>query len=181
MKQTAHNTFDQIYDTYWKELYMVAYRRLRSREDVEDLLQEIFLSIAERPHILERQGSIRGYLHQSLKNKIIDFYRREAVKGSFDQEWGWLFTEAAADGCDSLLVQKEIASLIDQEVGAMPDRMQAVHWLSREHHLSNAEIAEQLDISVQTVKNQLGVASRRLRTVLEDYRLYLLLCIPLTF
>lgn len=181
MKHAAHDTFDQIYDTYWKELYIVAYRRLRSREDVEDILQEIFLSVAERLYILEKQGSIRGYLHQSLKNKIIDFYRRQAVKGSFDQEWSWLFTGASADGGDSLLVQREIASLIDQEVETMPDRMQKVHRLSREHHLSNAEIAEELNISVQTVKNQLGVASRRLRTVLEDYRLYFFLSIPLTF
>ncbi|TZF81341.1 hypothetical protein FW774_18890 [Pedobacter sp. BS3] len=58
---------DDVYNTYWKELYIVTYRRLKSEEDVEDILQDIFVSIIQNPAILEREGSIRAYLHQALQ------------------------------------------------------------------------------------------------------------------
>lgn len=168
-------SFDEIYDAYWRELYIVAYRKIRRRPEVEDLLQDIFLSVAERTEILEKQGSIRYYLHQALKNKIIDFYRKEAVKKTFDTEWEWLFTEESIDDAESLVTNREISALIQKEVSGMPERMREIHQLSRDFHLTNAEIAERLGISIQTVKNQLGVAMRRLRGALEDYRTYSLL------
>lgn len=168
-------SFDEIYDTYWRELYIVAYRKLRSRPEVEDILQDIFLSVAERIEVLQKRGSIRYYLHQALKNKIIDIYRKESVKKTFDVEWGWLFTEESVDDAEARLITKEISTLIQNEVSGMPERMREIHQLSRDFHLTNTEIADRLGISVQTVKNQLGVAMRRLRGALEDYRTYSLL------
>jgi len=168
-------SLDELYDAYWKELYAVAYRKLRNRSDVEDILQDIFLSLGERPTVLERKGSIRYYLHQSLRNKVIDFYRREATKKTFDVEWGWLFDDIEAERTDNLLLHKELSTMIQTEVAAMPERMKHVYQLSREQHLEHSEIANRLGISVQTVKNQLGVALRRLRGALEDYRTYSLL------
>src|SRR5690606_16164378 len=103
-------SFDEIYNTYWRELYIVAYRKIGRRAEVEDLLQDIFLSVAERLEILEKRGSIRYYLHRALKYKIIDFYRKESVKKTFDKEWGWLFAEQSVENAEALLTRKEIST-----------------------------------------------------------------------
>ncbi len=165
-------SFDELYDAYWKELYAIAYRKLRNREDVEDILQDIFLSIAERHEVLDRPGSIRYYLHRSLRNKIIDFYRKVSVKEDFEVAWGWLFDESETARTDSQLICEDIARLVRERVSELPARMRLVHRMSQEEYLDHAEIAKRLGISVQTVKNQLGVALRHVRMALEEYRTY---------
>ncbi|MCC9138589.1 RNA polymerase sigma factor [Pontibacter silvestris] len=168
MKGSSHRTLEEVYIKYWRELYVVAYRRLKSEEDVEDILQDIFLSLVQKPSVLENEGSLRAYLHQALKYKIIDFLRKEHLKASYQQE------ELAAGKfsltySDEPLLTNELELRVQEEVNRMPEKMQQVYLLSRRESLSIEQIADTLGLSNQTVKNQISSALKRLRTSLNDY------------
>ncbi|AKD05225.1 sigma-70 family RNA polymerase sigma factor [Pontibacter korlensis] len=165
---------EEIYSQYWRELYVAAFRRLRSEEEVEDILQDIFLSLVQKPEVLDKEGSVKAYLHQALKYKIIDFYRKDQLRHSFALE-ELQATKHAGTTSDELLLAEELELCVQEEVSRMPEKMQQVYLLSRKESMSIEQIAEQLGISNQTVKNQISSALRRLRTRLSDYTSLLLL------
>lgn len=161
-------TIAEVYGLYWKELYLTAFRRLRTAADVEDVLHDLFLSLLHSPEVLEKDGSIRAYLHQSLKNRIIDNYRKATVRPQLES--GDVLPEtSSALHSDETLLHHEVESLVMEEVNRMPEKMKAIFLLSRQEQLPNNEIAHQLNISLQTVKNQISSALKRVRTALADY------------
>ena len=85
------------------------------------------------------------------------------------------FEEEAHDSPDEDLIAKDLQLLIDMVVENMPPQRKLIYQLSREAGLSNAEIAEKLDLSKKTVENHLNLALKELRKILL-YLLILYLC-----
>ena len=85
------------------------------------------------------------------------------------------FEEEAHDSPDEDLIAKDLQLLIDMVVANMPPQRKLIYQLSREAGLSNAEIAEKLDLSKKTVENHLNLALKELRKILL-YLLILYLC-----
>lgn len=157
-----------LYNKFWKELYITAFRRLRNEENVEDILQELFLSLLEGDFDFENERSARSLLHTLLKNRIIDFLRREVLKLNLemqsDQE-----TELSWISSDTRLMNQELETLILNEINELPEKMKEIFLLSREEMLSHDEIAERLCISNKTVRNQLSTAMKRLNGSVRNY------------
>ncbi|MCW3464953.1 RNA polymerase sigma-70 factor [Chitinophaga nivalis] len=168
--QQSRPHFDAIYELYWKELYEAACRRLPAPADAEDILQEVFISLLKNPAVITSEGSIRAYLHKALKGRIIDFYRKSLLKETFERNA--LFTSPRAiTHPDAHLMHKELEVLLEKEISSMPERMQTVFLMSRKQQLSNEEIAHELAISHQTVRNQISAAIKRIRRTLHQYNL----------
>jgi RNA polymerase sigma factor (sigma-70 family) len=157
-----------MYNKFWKELYIAAFRRLRSEEQVEDILQDLFLSLLESDFDLENENSVRALLHTRLKSRIIDFFRRELLKVSFENQEA---RQSEMDGTfsDTRLMNRELESIVMQEINNLPEKMKEIFLLSREAMLSNEEIALRLNISDKTVRNQLSTALKRIRGTVQDY------------
>lgn len=157
-----------IYNKFWKELYVTAFRRLQSEENTEDILQDLFLSLLEKDVDLDNQQSARAFLHTRLKSRIIDFYRKEAARAAYgDQQPN--VDEPDAVYADSLLLTRELQAVVQQEIDKLPTKMREIFRLSREESLSNEEIAVRLDISGKTVRNQLSTALKQIRTNVQEY------------
>lgn len=65
-------------------LFAFALRRVNSRQDAEDILQETFLSAYKGLEKFEGKSSVKTWLTSILKNKIIDYYRQKSNSKSFD-------------------------------------------------------------------------------------------------
>ncbi|CAL1519770.1 sigma-70 family RNA polymerase sigma factor [Chitinophaga sp. MM2321] len=161
-------TIEEVYALYWKELYVAAFRRLHAAADVEDVLHDLFLSLLRTPEALEREGSIRAYLHQSLKHRIIDNYRKARIRPHLENDTS-MEEAPSAIRTDAGLLTREVENCVMEEVNRMPQKMKEIYLLSREEHLPNNEIASQLNISLQTVKNQITNALKRVRTALAEH------------
>ncbi|MBC9909879.1 sigma-70 family RNA polymerase sigma factor [Chitinophaga varians] len=161
--------FDKVYELYWKELYETACRRV-SAPDAEDILQELFLSLLKNPSVMAGEGSIRAYLHKALKGRIIDYYRKSLLKEAFERSSA-LMAPRYITHPDAHLMHKELETLLEKEISSMPERMQTVFLMSRKRMLSNEEIAQELAISHQTVRNQISAAIKRIRSALHRYNL----------
>ncbi|NML39571.1 sigma-70 family RNA polymerase sigma factor [Chitinophaga sp. G-6-1-13] len=161
--------FDKIYELYWKELYETASRRVSSA-DAEDMLQELFLALLKNPSVITSEGSIRAYLHKALKGRVIDYYRKSLLKETFERTSAFTAPRYITNP-DAHLLHKELETLLEKEISSMPERMQTVFLMSRKRMLSNEEIAHELAISHQTVRNQISAAIKRIRRVLHQYNL----------
>lgn len=157
-----------IYNKFWKELYVTAFRRLQSEENTEDILQDLFLSLLEKDVVLDNDPSIRAFLHTRLKSRIIDFYRRETLRTTY-QEQQTQVREPDLVYTDTQLLTHELETVVRQEIDKLPTKMREIFRLSREESLSNEEIATRLDISGKTVRNQLSTALKKIRTTVHEY------------
>ena len=168
------DAFDLLYKRYWADLYKFAFFILRDKDACKDLIQDVFVWLWEH-----RQGlaieSPKSYLKSAVKYKIANYIRSGKIRESFFEEVARFDFSATTPGSAEVTELKELDNIIQQAVLNLPLKCQEIFRLSREAHLSNREIAEQLGISVKTVENQMTIALHRLRTHVEPHLIGLLL------
>ena len=165
IKEGDAAAFRALYDRYWEQLYLRACRRV-DKDEAKDIVQEVMTTLWRRRNDIFTfdDGEIGRYLFTAVKYRVITHYAytTAGIKNSqlFD-----VMTEQV--DMNSLEV-RELSELIESEVRRLPARMQQVFRLSREEDLSIADIARQLNLSEQTVKNQLTEALKRLRASIQS-------------
>lgn len=158
--------FEALFTRYWEDVYYQASRKVSSMEDASDLTQEVFYAIWKGRYSLDVKGSVRGYILGVLRNKIYDFYQKQNKEPQLiamhllNEEW-------VGDESGSSETYEERLALIEIEINAMPERMRRVFVLSKYHGMSAKQISGQLNISIQTVRNQISTALKRIRKNLE--------------
>ena len=78
LKQNQISAFNTIYQRYSKALYVYLLHKLKNADQCNDVLQDIFITIWEKRAQIEIDISIKAYLYQAARFKIIDIYRRDA-------------------------------------------------------------------------------------------------------
>jgi RNA polymerase sigma-70 factor (family 1) len=170
-----HQAYEQLYQRYFRLLYTYAYKKLRDEEQAKDILQEFFAELWDKRKTTVFSTNISGYFFSAINNRIINYFSRESVKSKYIESFsGFLTSENATT--DHLVREKQLMELIEAEIQALPSKMRQVFEMSRKLHLSNKEIADQLDISERTVETQISNALFRLRTKLGVVIFILYLC-----
>ena len=161
------HAFRQLYDRYWKQLYIRAAKNI-GEDEAKDLVQEVMVSLWNRRHQLSmmQENDLAKYLFTALKYRTISFYTySKAQLKKIDQ----LQINLAASP-DTLLENKELETILDAAIVSMPQKMQQIFRMSRDEDMPIATIASELNLSEQTVKNQISQALRRVRATLLDHQ-----------
>ena len=162
IKQGNIRAFDQFYKDNWRLLYQTAYRATKSVDDAKDLVQNVFVCFWDSRENLVVERFHVSYLFTSLKNGIINFYKKDEVKRRGLETLIKLdYTPEYTN--EDHYIAKELAQKLEIRVTLLPNKMQQVFVLSRYKNLSVNEIADALDIAPRTVKNQLSTALKILR------------------
>jgi RNA polymerase sigma-70 factor (ECF subfamily) len=160
IKEGDAAAFKVLYDRYWERLYLKACQRV-DKDEAKDVVQEIMTTLWRRRKevFTFEDGEIGRYLFTAVKYRVISHYAYSAaeIKNSA------LFEVLSGHVSTNPLETKELSEFIESEVSRLPARMQQVFRMSREEDVSIPEIARNLNISEQTVKNQLTEALKRLR------------------
>jgi len=85
-KKDHLKAFEEIYRRHWPGMMSTAYRRLQSRQKSEDIIQDIFISLYQKRYTLELTTSLKAYLYQSLKFKILNIFRDEFTRAACQRE-----------------------------------------------------------------------------------------------
>jgi RNA polymerase sigma-70 factor (ECF subfamily) len=166
MRSDDQEAFSLIYRRYWEGLFITAAKALRGKQEAEDVVQDVFLSLWNRRKELNIEGSLAAYLQTSIRYKAIHYIEKNITR----RDYLALLTETAVntlpDSVEMQLHLKEIQQTIHQVVAGMPPKMQEVYRLSRQEHLSHKEIAEKLGITTETVKKHIQHALQLIKTAL---------------
>ena len=130
------------------------------RVDADDIFQDFFIQVWEKRDSFQVSSSVKGYLLIWLRNHILNSIKQEQIRDKYqdicapneEDNYTWV-----------KIVAKDLDENIRRIVDGFPPRLQCVYMLRQEQNLSIKEIAEKLAVSEQTVKNQLGDITRRLR------------------
>jgi RNA polymerase sigma-70 factor (family 1) len=164
-KQGDHHAYTEIYSRYSGVLYLHAYNKLRNREEVKDIIQELFTTLWVNRESLSLESNLAGYLYQAVQNRIIKLYGHKKVRASYIAK----FQEVSETGnqiTDHLVRENQLAEMIEKEINTLPDKMKTVFILSRKNYMSHKMISEHLGIAETTVKAHIHHALKILRAKL---------------
>lgn len=162
--------FSVIYDEYYPKIVRYL-KRLVGESEAEDAAQESFVKISRSLDTFRGESSLSTWIYRIATNTAMDHLRSSSSKR--DAEDKNLPTDEGAGPIDetplldTVLIRKDMNECIRGIVDALPDDYRTVLVLSEIEGLTNAEIAEVTNISLDTVKIRLHRARKKLRKELE--------------
>ena len=164
LSQNDQAAFTAIYERYWKTLFREAMNVLRSQKEAEDCVQELFVSLWNRRQALS-VSSLKAYLQTAIRYQCIDRIEKDMIRGGYLEDFTtYLEANQTMPSIEEELYARELAANIDQVMDKMPGKMREVFRLSRQEHLTHREIANRLQISEETVKKQIYLALKILKS-----------------
>jgi RNA polymerase sigma-19 factor, ECF subfamily len=153
---------------------MYANRFLPLKIECEDLIQDIFVTIWEKKMTFPDEISLKVYLYKSIRNKCYNIIKHKNVKEHY------ISNSLTTLEDDNLflkqILEEEIVRQLHQAIEKLPERKKEIIKLSLKG-LKNNEIAERLDIKLQTVKTLKSQSYQILRTQFKDINTIIFLLI----
>ena len=160
--------FEMIFKTYYQPLCNYAYSFVHDRDEAEEIVQATFLSVWEKKDNLTIHTGVKPYLYAMVRNAALNVLKHEKIK----QQHATVelaVAERSAESVTRTVMASELEDRIYRALNKLPEQCRLVFKLSRFEELKYAEIAEQLNISIKTVENQMGKALKIMREQLKDY------------
>lgn len=173
--------FTTVYREFYFRVYQFARRWLPERQDAEDVTADTFVKLWDRREQFKTLENISAFLHVTARNACYDFLKHSQVKSGKKDELVRQLSAASEADFSFQEIREEFLKLVYAEVEKMPKKMKEIFLLSYAEGLKPAEIAQKLDLIVQTVSNQKTNAINLLRLALGDKPLLLafLLCLEI--
>lgn len=158
IRASDESAFKELYLRYYDDISRYIWYRTGSKNQVEDMVQEVFVRLWGHRMNLNPEKSVKAYLYRTASNLIVDSFRKRGSKHHYLSELNIQAVEEEERMDTRLTLQTAIARL--------PVREQKVVILSRYQGLKYKEIAEICGISVKTVESRMTKAFKRLRNEL---------------
>lgn len=167
IREGNRDAFDALYRKHWKAVYNAAYKRLGSYDQAKDTAQDVFIQFwiqqTSRPsaHPID---NVPAYLYAAVRNHVLKWMEREKKFVPIPELL--LHLESRRDHADAQVRYNELRAAFDNVVDRFPQQQQVIFRMRYDYDLSSDEIADKLNVSPKTVRNQLGRALSKLKTAL---------------
>lgn len=159
--------FEEIFHRFRLQLFHFSLKITKLEDAAEEMVQECFIKLWASRHTLGELENPVGYIYRIAKNASLDYLRRiyldEQMRSKVKRKM-----HLAGDSTLEHLNLTETSRLIQLAVTQLPQAQRTVFEMSRLQGKSYQEIAQSLNISVNTVRNHLVRALRTIRTYLES-------------
>ncbi|TDQ79129.1 RNA polymerase sigma factor [Sphingobacterium yanglingense] len=162
IKEGNSLAFDMAFKQYRELLFRHAYGILRDMDETEDVVQEVYMDLWDKREFIPDGINIASYLYRMTRNRVLNKLKHEKVIGKYIDHAVYQH-QIEMQSSDEWGLEKELASIIEVEIGKLPERMQQVFLLSRKDGLSHKEIASLLQITEGTSKLQVSKALKILK------------------
>ena len=157
--------FSYIFDSYHLQLFEYGQRFTSDEHLVRDSIQDIFYELARKKEKLSPTDNILFYLLKALRLRIFNNLKKKGIIDSVDQfEEFRLSYSTEVDPEEKELRLDQLANAVNQ----LPSRQKETIYLKFYKNLSNTEVAEIMEISYQSVGNNVQKAVNKLREVLDS-------------
>lgn len=157
-----------LFKKYYTQLVRFAYEIVKSKDQAEDMVQEVFVKIWDKRAAITINSQVKSYLFVAVKNHCFNQLKLNERKYWMDEGMEndiRISTNESPSKIDAKQLEQNIKSAIE----ALPPRCGLIFKMSRFEEKTYKEIAEILDLSVKTVENQMGKALMLMRNALSTY------------
>ncbi|WEK20022.1 MAG: RNA polymerase sigma-70 factor [Candidatus Pedobacter colombiensis] len=170
LKQDSQAAFKQVFDSWHKKLFHFSLRYLNCREQAEEVVHDTLLSFWSNRQNIDIQYPIGSLLYTICKRLCLNRIREAArLKAAADALWANYLD--ISHSTEDALNLAELEVFTEKALQQLPKQQQLVFRMSRYEGLSHKEIADELQISKETVKKHSAEALKSLRIHFDAYGL----------
>jgi RNA polymerase sigma-70 factor (family 1) len=158
--------FEQYYKEHYRIFFLGAAGYLKDASVAEEIVNDVFVKLWESAGTIQIETSLKAYIYRAVINRSLN----ELSKTKRDQQNQNEFSRRSADRVEIKAIEdNELKISLYKAVDQLPEQCRKVFTMSRFEGLKQQEIADQLDISIKTVKNHITHALKQLNKVLADW------------
>lgn len=169
IKKGNRDAFRKLYDRYHEQLYFLAKRYLKDQYLAEDAVQDLFLKVWTKKNMLQ-SSSIRGFLFTSMKNHLIDVIRKQKTNTKAIENYKEL-SISRHDKNETIekIIYDEYREAVQKALQNISLEKRKVFEMKTFEGLSNAEVADKKDVTINTVKTQFYLSTKYVRKYLKKH------------
>ncbi|MEX0772799.1 MAG: RNA polymerase sigma-70 factor [Balneolales bacterium] len=166
IKQGDQKAFEDIYTRYHKQLFFLAKKYLKDQDLAEDAVQDIFVKLWEKRRSLDASQSVKAFLFTMLKNHLLNMVRnrKKTILSGYEKKEE---IQAGRNQTDDDMLYTEYENHVKSGLAELSEGRKAIFELKVYKGLSNEQVADQLLVSIHTVKSQFYHGSKHIRTYLK--------------
>ncbi len=165
--------YKNLFDTLYTSLCVFANKYLDNLDTSKDIVQEVFIKIWEDKVSFQNENTIKSYLYTSVKNKSLDYLKSKQYKSTDNHSAKEIEKLETESFFLSEVVISETSAIIENAINTLPNKCAQIIRLSIKEY-TNSEIAQELSISINTVKAQKRIAYQKLRPILKEHFILIL-------
>lgn len=162
----AYNNDQSAYRTLFIQLHgklkQFSFSIVRSEEEAEDIVSELFVLIIQRKEQLCQLESPLYYFYTTVRNMSLNLLKKQKRRAGLSMDEWQIQLNSIYFRPDLLMITEEMVSKIKMAINSLPNRCRLIFKLIKEDGLKYKEVAELLNISIKTVEAQMAIAMRRM-------------------
>ena len=160
--------FRKIYEDHFDQLCAYAFVITNSRALAKDVVSDVFFNLWNSKTNLKEIQALKPYLFTAVKNQAINILSKDPL--NFNDSYRSMdILSVERLNPEDLMIGEELANLIHNTLESMPAQCRLVFKMVKEENLKYQEVAQELGISVNTVKHHMVTALKKLRLKLEEH------------
>ncbi len=169
---SSESEFGVFFRTNYHAACLIALRYVKDYHVAEDLVQDVFVTLWEKRAQFQVHVNLKNYFFIAVKNHTLNMVmRNKSVTVSLSE----LFIDLPEEDNSNVFIREEMAAKVYKAIRELPQGCQAIFRLAYEQNYTYQEIADELKISKNTVKTQMGIAYKQLRDKLNSLTINLLI------
>lgn len=174
IRKGNRKVFKIFFNKHYEVFVIYANGYLFDKKASEDIIQDVFIYLWEHADKIHIKSSLKGYLYAMIRNRCLNYLKSIKITDNYNYlEFNInIITEHIFDSTseeDKTLVYHQILNIVE----SLPEKMQQVVKLKFLHNYKYSEIAEEMNISINTVKTQLKRAKSRISELITALLLLL--------
>lgn len=164
VEKSPSGSLEDLFEEYRDQVMGFAYKNLKSETLAKDIVQDVFLVLCQKD--LTEVRNIRSFIFQVTQHKVVDLLRIKAKSRVLREEM-WFMISEKQQAADQTLIEAEYFEHFNEAKELLTPQQRLIFELSRKEGLTHRKIAEQLNLSPNTVKNHMVSALKTLREYLQ--------------
>lgn len=152
--------FASLFRKYYEPLYQFAGRFVKDAQTSESIVQDVFVNIWKKREEWHVQHNVKSYLYTSVRNQSLNYLKREKVLISMTEYT--VHQDYPVSSPEEALIEREMVEAVQKAIEKLPQQCRRIYLMKRYDDLKYSEIAEVLNISINTVKTQMRRALKSL-------------------
>ena len=175
LKEGNQLAFSIVYKTYAAQTFSLAFKYLLNKELAEDAVQTLFLKLWLKKEEIDETKPINRYLFTMLKNDLLNTLR-DSKKNIYLLEDCLSMVLELEDNSQNENLKQEQMNIIQQALEQLSPQRRKVFEMKVSGKYSNQEIADKLNLSINTIKFQYSQSLKQIRATVGELSLLLLYC-----
>lgn len=166
MKPLDKNRFREVFKKYYNPLCNFATTIVNDHKMAQDAVQDVFTKLWDKRESLSIDTNEKSYLFQAVKNRSLELLRKKKSDSKVSKaDYSDVYDNSVE--LDEQAKKYMLKEYLYTSIRQLPPKCQEIFVLNKINGLTYKEIANDLDISIKTVENQIGKAYRKLRTIMK--------------